>query len=280
MKKWYAIIGDPIEQSKSPFMQSAWFQELKMDATYIPHHIREENLQQAVESLKLLGCSGWNVTVPHKTAIIPYLDEIDETAKQMNAVNTVVTLPDGRIRGYNTDGPGFVQSLEEQFEKVAQSKKVLVIGAGGAARGICYSLKAAGYGPITIANRTTEKAQKLADELGDVTACSLEEAERHLGDYHLIVQTTSVGMHSSVAGLPIDLTNLGTNTIIADIIYNPLETEFIKEAKERGAEVMNGLGMFVHQGAIAFEKWTGKRPNTENMIETITQQLGGTYVNR
>lgn len=275
MKKWYAVIGDPIHQSMSPFMHDGWLLEQGMDATYIPHHIQPAHLTEAVHSLKRLGCSGWNVTVPHKTAIIPLLDEIDETAKQMNAVNTVKVLPDGRLKGYNTDGSGFVYALEEQFGPGCSKGKVLVIGAGGAAKGICFGLLAKGYGPITITNRTVEKAAELAEQLPDAQVLSREDAERTIEDFDLIVQTTSVGMNFSDAGMPLDPSLVKEGTIVCDIIYNPLETAFLRAAREKGAKTMNGIGMFVHQGAIAFTRWTDVQPNTEKMIEKITEKLGG-----
>ncbi|HLR11373.1 MAG TPA: shikimate dehydrogenase [Sporosarcina sp.] len=276
MKKWYSVIGDPIHQSMSPQMHDEWFTENAVDATYTPHHVTKDALEKAVQSLKHLGCSGWNVTVPHKTAIIRYLDEIDATAKHMNAVNTVVVTEEGRLRGYNTDGDGFVRSLEEQFGDVAKGNQVLVIGAGGAARGICFALEAHGYGPITIANRTIEKAEQLADDLQHAKPISLADAENTLATFSLIIQTTSVGMNYAKAGIPINMENVAKDTIVADIIYNPLETEFLQEAKKHGAKTMNGVGMFVHQGAIAFEKWTGICPNTKDMIDQITTKLGGT----
>lgn len=280
MKKWYAVIGDPIHQSMSPFMHDNWFHENKINASYNPHHIQAEQLEDAVKSLKRLGCSGWNVTVPHKSAIIPFLDDIDQSAKEMNAVNTVEVLPDGTLRGSNTDGAGFVRSLEEQFGASSDVGKVLIIGAGGAARGICFALLEKGYGPLTIANRTVEKAAQLASELNEATGISIEEAEKNIADFDIIVQTTSVGMNFADEGLPLDPSTVQAGTIVADIIYNPLETAFLRVARENGAKTMNGVGMFVHQGAFAFEKWTKTKPDTKKMIEKITATLGGTYVNR
>lgn len=280
MKKWYAVIGDPIEQSMSPMMHDAWFTENALDKTYIPLHVSAEKLEQAISSLKMLGCSGWNVTVPHKTAIIPFLDELDPSAKQMNAVNTVVVRADGSLMGFNTDGEGFVRSLEEVYGETSKATKVLLIGAGGAARGIAFALQAAGYGPLVFTNRTIDKADLLAQELKDASVISLEEAERSLGEFGLIVQTTSVGMNFAQAGMPLNPDNVQANAIVADIIYNPLETALLTKARENGARILNGTGMFVHQGALAFSKWTMIQPDTSKMIETITNKLGGTHVNR
>jgi len=147
MKKWYAVIGDPIKQSMSPSMHEAWFDEESMDAAYIPIHVTADRLQEAIESLKNLGCSGFNVTVPHKSAIIPFLNELDSSARQMNAVNTVHVLEDGTLLGSNTDGKGFVRSLEEAYGEQCKDKKALVIGAGGAARGIAFALHSASLIP-------------------------------------------------------------------------------------------------------------------------------------
>ena len=179
MRKWYAVIGDPIAQSMSPAMHGAWFDDNAIDAAYIPLHITADKLGQAVEGLKNLGCNGWNVTVPHKTAIIPFLDQLDPSAEQMDAVNTVHVLPDGSLVGSNTDGLGFVRSLEEAYGTECKGKKVLLIGAGGAARGIAFALQTMGYGSITITNRTLEKAEQLAAGLQDANVLSLTEAEQY-----------------------------------------------------------------------------------------------------
>ena len=280
MKKWYAVIGDPIHQTMSPNMHDDWFEENGLNASYIPIHVREENLEEAVIGLKRLGCSGWNVTVPHKSAIIPLLDELDPSAKRMNAVNTVEVLLDGTLRGSNTDGEGFVQSLEEAFDEKCKGQRVLIIGAGGAARGISYALHEAGYGPIVFTNRTIGKAEELSGGIANSSVLSITDAEAMLSTFALIVQTTSVGMKFAQKGIPLNPENLVKDTIVADIIYNPLESEFLLEARKRGALVMNGTGMFIHQGALAFNKWTKVQPNTETMIHKITEILGGSYVNK
>ena len=276
MKKWHAVIGDPIAQSMSPAMHDAWFVENDIDASYVPIHVAAEGLAAAVTSLKNLGCSGWNVTVPHKSAVIPFLDQLEPSAKLMNAVNTVNVLPDGTLVGSNTDGLGFVSSLEEAYgAEQCKGKKVLIIGAGGAARGIAYALHAAGYGPISFTNRTLEKAEQLAVDLSNSTVLSIADAASSLSEFGLIVQTTTVGMNFAQPGMPLDPKKVVEGTVVADIIYNPLVTEFLAEARKKGAQTMNGVGMFAHQGALAFETWTGVRPNTEKMIQKITTTLGG-----
>lgn len=275
MKKWYAVIGDPVAQSMSPEMHDAWFVENELDASYIPIHVRAQGLQEAIISLKNLGCSGWNVTVPHKSAIIPFLDQLEPSAKLMGAVNTVHVLPDGSLVGSNTDGSGFVRALEEVYSTQCKGNKVLMIGAGGAAYGIAYALHDAGYGPISFANRTVEKAELLATGITDSVVISIAEAESSIAEFGLIVQTTTVGMNFAQSGMPLNPKNTVEGTVVADIIYNPLETEFLAVARKKGAQTMNGVGMFVHQGALAFETWTSVRPNTQQMIQKITTTLGG-----
>ena len=273
MKKWYAVVGDPIAQSMSPVMHDQWMDDNALDATYIPIHATAENLEQTISSLRTLGCSGWNVTVPHKQAILPFLDEVDESAKVMNAVNTVYQTEHGKLIGANTDGAGFVKSLQEFTDSV--KGPVLLIGAGGAARGIAFALQSAGYGPLYFTNRTASRAAELATAMDDGHAVSIEDAEQRLAEFGLIVQTTSVGMNFAQSGVPLDPKNVASGAVVADIIYNPLETEFLQQAKQAGAQTMNGVGMFVHQGALAFEKWTGVYPDTKTMINTITMKVGG-----
>lgn len=274
MKKWFAVIGDPIKHSKSPEMHHFWYEQMNEDAAYVPIHVTPALLEQAVQSMKLLGASGWNVTIPHKEAIIPYLDALDEQAKKMGAVNTVVRQADGTLKGYNTDGLGFVRSLEEAIGSSKKHERLLLIGAGGAARGIAFALQASGYTNITIANRTVEKAAAIVRELGSGTAISLQQAGEQLAQFDILVQTTSAGLSDDFS-MPFPLTHLRAHTVVADIVYNPLVTPFLAAAKEHGAHIVTGVGMFVHQGAIAYEHWLQQTPNTNAMIARLTAQLGG-----
>ena len=275
MKKWFAVMGDPIEHSKSPAMHNAWFEDMSIDATYIPLHVTPAQLESAVAGLKTLGASGWNVTIPHKTAIIPYLDELDELAQKMGAVNTVVRTTEGKLKGYNTDGIGFVRSLEEAVGVSHKDKPVLLVGAGGAARGIAFAMQQQGYRHVTIANRTVTNAQMIIDEMGMGRAISLQQAEETLADFSVIVQMTSAGLSTGNFSMPFSLDRLMKEAIVADIVYNPLMTPFLQAAEEKGATIVTGLGMFVHQGAIAFEHWLGNYPNTNSMIAQLKAQLGG-----
>lgn len=276
MKKWFAVIGNPISHSLSPFMHEKWLKDNDIDASYIPILVEKDKLEEAVNSLKLLGCSGWNVTVPFKESIIPLLDEIDSSATGIGAVNTVVKTDDNRFVGYNTDGLGFIQSLGA----INRENRILMVGAGGASRGIISAFKNTGYHHISIANRTIANAVKLAEDLQIGQVISLREAEESLNCFDIIVQTTTQGMENHTNALPIQLKNIKEHAIVADIVYNPLVTTFLKEAKKYNIRTINGLGMLVHQGAIAFSYWHGIKPNTEQMIQCLTEQLGGNYVNR
>lgn len=273
MKKWFAVIGDPIAHSKSPEMHNAWYEEMNADATYIPVHVKPEDLQKAVESFKTLGASGWNITIPHKQTIIPFLDELDEMAEKMGAVNTVVRTVQGKLKGYNTDGVGFVRSLEEAIGTGHKDKRILLIGAGGAARGIAFALHAAGYEKLTITNRTVANAQAIINELGVGESMSLSDAESQLDTFAVFIQTTPAGLKNGEFALPFSMDKFPTGAIAADIVYNPLMTPFLLAAQEKQAVIVNGLGMFVHQGAVAYEYWLGEYPNTNSMIARLTQQL-------
>lgn len=275
MKKWYAVIGDPIAHSLSPFMHETWFKENGIEASYIPVHVEPSKLEEAVRSLHFLGANGFNVTLPHKQAIVPLLRGIDDTASKMDAVNTVY-LSGGGFKGTNTDGDGFVESLQTQSPSA--DSKILLIGAGGAARGISFALQRHGFSDVTITNRTFRRAEELAEETGSKMMMKAE-AEKRLDDFDIIIQTTSVGLAEDEA-LPIGIENVRSGALVCDIVYNPIQTPFLKRAQEKGCTTLNGVGMFVYQGAIAFEKWTGIKPDTGNMVKLITEKLGGTYVNR
>ncbi len=280
MKKWFAVIGDPVAQSMSPGMHDYWFKENKIDAAYLPVHAKSEKLHSVISSLRLLGCSGWNVTVPHKSDILPFLDSVDEAAAHMGAVNTVVIEGGGALVGYNTDGIGFVDALEEKYGNDRKKEEILIIGAGGAAKGIAFALRSAGYGSITFTNRTMTNAYELSKRLSNSTCLPIAEAELQLARFGIIIQTTSVGMAFSTGGMPLDPSNASPGTATVDIIYNPLETEFLAAARNSGAATANGIGMFVHQGALAFEKWTGIHPDTAGMMEQLTQQLEDQHDNK
>ncbi|WP_456273959.1 shikimate dehydrogenase [Bacillus sp. AK031] len=277
MKTLYGVIGNPIAHSMSPLMHNDAFKANGLDSHYQPFLVNSGDLQKAVEALRILGVKGFNVTIPHKTAIIPFLDEIDPLAEAIGAVNTVVRKAD-RFIGYNTDGLGFFRSLKESCPFPIEDKKVLIIGAGGAARAIFYSLAASGMKHIDISNRTVSKGENIIKECPfscQSAALTIQQAQQDLEKYDIIVQTTSVGMYPEIEAMPFEVSRIKEGAFISDIIYNPLSTKMIKTFRSLGGHGENGIGMFVHQGAMAFELWTGIKPDSCRMRKIVQQHLGG-----
>lgn len=277
MKKIYGVMGDPIAHSMSPDIHNDAFEKEKIEAVYHHFHVTKEGLNDAVKGMKALGIEGFNITIPHKTSIIPFLDEVDELALAIGAVNTVVN-KNGRFIGYNTDGKGFFKSLCDEISGDIKANKTLVIGAGGAARAIYFTLVKEGVKQVDIANRTKERAAQLVSDCpyDKVSkALSIIEAEESLSQYDLIIQTTSSGMSPELDHSPLKVDQLKTGAIVSDIIYNPLQTKLLREAGEKGAETQNGLGMFINQAALAFEIWTGIMPDTARMTDIVLNKLGG-----
>jgi shikimate dehydrogenase len=276
MKKLYGVIGDPIAHSMSPAMHNDAFEKYELDATYVPFHVTPENLQDAVKGFKAIHLSGLSITVPHKTAIMPFLDEIDPLAEAIGAVNTMVN-EGGRFIGYNTDGLGYLKGIKQVVPSFID-RKMLLIGAGGAARAIYFTMAQAGLKNIDIANRTLSQAEFLVENCPfpkNSEVLSLKDAENQLSKYDIIVQTTSIGMHPNVDSSPISVDHLKPTAFVSDIIYTPLETKLLRDAKQKGARTQNGLPMFTHQGALQFEMWTGIFPDTDRMESVCLKQLGG-----
>lgn len=277
MGNLYGVIGCPISHSMSPDIHNHAFNVLNIDSHYYAFHIEKEQLSEAVNSLKLLGVKGYNVTIPHKVAIIPYLDDLDETARIAGAVNTVVN-DDGKLIGYNTDGNGYMQSLLGLLERPINEYNMLIIGAGGAAKGIYYTLAYNGCKNLDIANRTITKAEELINNCpfdNNSMAITLDEAELKLEKYDIIIQTTAVGLHPNIDEKPLSLKNARKSAIVSDIVYNPIKTALLKEAEQSQLTIHNGVGMFVHQAAIAFSLWTGQTPPINEMTDIVYKKLGG-----
>ncbi|MFD9627775.1 shikimate dehydrogenase [Peribacillus muralis] len=277
MNKIYGVMGDPIAHSMSPDIHNDAFKKENIEAVYHHFHVTKDGLSDAVKGMKALGIEGFNVTIPHKTSIIPLLDEVDGLAQAIGAVNTVVN-KNGRFIGYNTDGKGFFKSLCDEISGDIKAKKTLVIGAGGAARAIYFTLVKEGVKQVDIANRTKERAAQLVsdcpyDKISK--ALSIIEAEQSLSQYDLIIQTTSSGMSPELEHSPVKVDQLKTGAIVSDIIYNPLQTKLLREAYEKGAKTQNGLGMFINQAALAFEIWTDIMPDTARMTDIVLNKLGG-----
>lgn len=268
------VIGDPISHSKSPLMMNAAFRERQLNMAYAAFHVRSEQLPAAIQGARALGLRGLNVTIPHKEAVIPLLDEWDESAQMIGAVNTIVN-DDGRLRGYNTDGLGYVRSLEEETGFQTRGKTVAVLGAGGAARAIVYALAKKGAQRLYIVNRTVERAHQLAAHFGaltDVQVCIPEHLPLLADTVDLIVNTTSVGMSPHVDQCPLPSTDwLSHRHLVSDLIYNPPETKLMQHAIAQGARAHGGIGMLIYQGAYAFEYWTGQAAPVQVMRAAVTE---------
>ncbi|MBP1992902.1 shikimate dehydrogenase [Paenibacillus eucommiae] len=273
----YGIFGDPVRHSRSPLMMNRAFLECGINAAYVAFHVKPEGLKDAVNSIRALGFRGVNVTIPHKVEVMQYLDEIDEGARIIGAVNTIVN-DNGKLTGFNTDGIGYVRSLQEETGIRLEGKRVLMLGAGGASRGVAYAFAKAGVSRITIANRTQDKAIQLASSI-DAFAQSVgigmdnEELDRIIEEADVIVNTTSLGMHPHVSELPLVSELINNNHVVSDLIYNPRITRFLKEAEARGAVIHGGLGMLIYQGAYGFEYWTGTPAPTAIMRQVVEQSL-------
>ncbi|WP_347549515.1 shikimate dehydrogenase [Pseudalkalibacillus hwajinpoensis] len=278
MGKLYGLIGHPIGHSMSPIMHNREFMELGLSHHYHAFELSPEQLEDGVEAMKMLDIQGFNVTIPHKVAIMPLLDEVEQEALDIGAVNTVYKR-DGKYVGTNTDGRGYLMSLLSMTgEESLKEKNVLVIGAGGAARAVSVSISHSGVRSLTIANRTLEKAEELSNvcaRYSETYAITLKEAEESLGNYDIVINTTSIGMSPHLDRIPLSVDRLKPGTVLSDLIYNPLETQWMKLGKKQGAVTDNGISMFVEQGALAFEIWTGASPDRQRMRKTVLKELGG-----
>ncbi|HET7580889.1 MAG TPA: shikimate dehydrogenase [Bacillales bacterium] len=277
MGNLYALIGHPVGHSLSPEMHNEAFRSLGLPHHYESFDVAPVDLQEAIAGIKALGIAGFNITVPHKVEVMPYLDEMDEDARRIGAVNTVIH-QDGRLIGRNTDGQGFLEALIDKAGEDLSEKRVLMIGAGGAARGVAVALDRHGVKQLDIANRTSEKAHaliagSLQNEIAQVLA--LEEAVENMGDYDILINTTPVGMSPNTDDMPMPVDRIKPGAIMSDLIYNPLKTKWLEEGEKYGAVPMNGIGMFVNQGALAFEWWTGQSPDRERMRQTVLESLKG-----
>jgi shikimate dehydrogenase len=269
------LLGHPVQHSQSPIMHNAAFAEKQLNFAYAAFDVEPDRLADAIAGIRALGLRGVNVTIPHKVAIMPLLDEIDPLAKRIGAVNTVVN-DNGRLIGYNTDGMGYVRSLVEETKLDVQKQVVTLLGAGGAARAVAFTLAEQGVREIRIINRSREKAALLAEHLGVIVPTSVVEpgdASSAIADATLLINTTSIGMFPDVDEIPVPVEWLHPGLIVSDLIYNPLETKLLKQARLIGAKPHSGVGMFVNQGALAFELWTGEPAPSETMRNIVLQQL-------
>ncbi|WP_287586217.1 shikimate dehydrogenase [Candidatus Borrarchaeum sp.] len=275
------LIGHPVKHSLSPIMHNAAFKEVGIDDKYcyLAFNVLESDLKQVITAVKTLNIRGLNVTIPHKLAVMEYLDLIDTTAQSIGAVNTIVN-NQGFLRGYNTDLLGVTNALKEaEFDPT--NKKIVILGAGGAARAASFSIgrKAA---ELVIVNRSIEKANELCNDLLEsviVEARSRELSEKILREEvqnaDLLVNCTSVGMWPDANQTLLKREIIPETITVFDTVYNPLETQLLKDAKKAGAKTISGLAMFVWQGAIAFELWTGAKAPIQKMKEIVSEKLKG-----
>jgi shikimate dehydrogenase len=275
-----AIFGDPVSHSISPVMQGAALEATGLDMVYLAFRVAPPDLGRAVDAIGALGIRGVNITIPHKERVMDFLDEIDETARALGAVNTIENR-NGRLCGHNTDAEGFVSSLVDETGIELRGRTALVVGAGGAARAVVYGLASRGAARILVANRTTARAEALCADLAEacpgveLKAVSLdtEEMKRLLGQSTILVNATSLGMKGR-GELDLPLEHLGKDAVVSDIVYTPMETGLLRRARALGLGVHHGLGMLVGQGALSFEIWTGRKAPVDVMREAALRALG------
>lgn len=275
--KLIGIFGDPVAQTLSPYMHNAAFESMGLDLVYAAFRVKSEHLKDAVSSIRALEMPGVNITIPHKIKVMSLLDEVDKEALEIGAVNTVVN-KNGKLVGHNTDGRGYLLSLRNETGFHPEGKHIVVVGAGGAARAIAFSLLSHRPKTLIIANRTLSKAAELTGELAakfketEVKVCGIEDI-RLLKDADLLINTTSIGMAGKEAGAHPTLDEMKSSAVVSDIVYRPLDTPLIKAAVQKKLVVHKGLGMLIHQGALSFELWTGKTAPVDTMRFAAIQAM-------
>jgi shikimate dehydrogenase len=266
------VMGWPVAHSRSPKIHGHWIEKYALNGAYVLLPVQPGSLPAALAGLPALGFRGCNITIPHKVDALALVHEADANARRVGAVNTVIVQPDGRLFGMNTDGFGFIQSLlDAQASWRADAGPVAVLGAGGAARAVILALADRGAKEIRLLNRTLDKAQALAQEFGSpVQAHEWSQRDAALADCALLVNTTSLGMHGQPA-LEVNLAALPAHALVSDIIYVPLETPLLAQARQRGNTTVNGLGMLLHQARPGFEAWFGVQPQVTPELRRVIE---------
>jgi shikimate dehydrogenase len=273
------VIGCPIAHSLSPPMHNAAFRQLGMDWAYLAFRVEPEDVGGAIRGIVALNMVGINVTIPHKQAAAEIVDEVDDAARALGSVNTIHNLA-GKLKGYSTDGPGFVRSVEETGTRLA-GKAVVLIGSGGSARAVAHALAKAEVSKLTIAARRPFKAEEVASMVTEHTGQAVEVADLNadaardaVREAEVVIDSTSVGMHPNADVDPVIPGDwLRAGQLVCDLTYNPRDTVLLKAARAAGADVLDGTGMLVHQGAIAFEIWTGQPAPVETMRGALLKAL-------
>ena len=274
------IIGYPIGHSMSPVFQQAALDACGVDARYVAYQVAPDEVEGFVNGLRQPGIMGINVTVPHKLAVMPFLDEIDDWATEAGAVNTIVNRQ-GRLTGHNTDGYGFLRALREGADFEPQGRRTLILGAGGAARGVVLALAREGVGGLTIANRTPERADSLAQlaQNRGITCQAISLAGEDLAEAaalaELIVNCTTIGMTHGPGedDTPLPGNAIPQTALVNDLVYNPLQTRLLREAAQAGARTLGGIQMLVYQGAASFEMWLERPAPVPVMLEAATMAM-------
>jgi len=273
------VFGCPVEHSVSPAMQNTAIQALGLNYVYVPFHVLPEMLGGAIQGLRALEVAGVNITIPHKRAVIPFLDSVSERARLVGSVNTVTNV-DGVLTGDTTDGPGFLQSVEAEWG-VVDGTRALILGAGGSAKAIAFALVEAGC-LVSLSNRTRSKADELAEAIcrafGEGSAAVVENVDDALREVlsgcDMLINTTSVGMRPKPDEIPVNPELLRSSLMVCDIVYNPLKTRLLAEAERCGARTLSGIKMLARQGAISLEKWTGCKAPVDIMERAALAALG------
>lgn len=272
-----AVIGDPIEHSLSPAIQNAAFNALELDFVYTAFKVKPAEVANALAGMRALGIVGLNVTMPHKEAVIAHLDEVDETTKFLNSVNTIHNKGD-KLFGYSTDGIGALNALKENGAN-PKGKRVLLLGSGAAARAISYTLVQE-TDELVVLNRTVSEAKQLAASLKQrfnkkivADALTPEVVKKTIVDSDILLNTTSIGMKPNVNQSLVEPEMLKPDLTVMDIVYNPIETKLALDAKAVGAKLISGVEMLIYQGAASFEIWTKTQAPVEVMRKAALEQL-------
>lgn len=280
MHRVVGLVGYPLGHSLSPAMQNAAFKALKLDWEYVLFEAKPKDLSEVIHGLRALHIAGFNVTIPHKETILPMLDEVTQLARIIGAVNTVKN-QGGLLVGYNTDGPGFIDSLKEKAKLSPRGKIAVILGAGGASRAISVMLAEAGIKSLFVADIQEEKAKELVSYVTsyfEIEGESLNANHHHLqkviNSANLLVNATPIGMHPRINQSPLpEGIKLPENLLVYDLVYNPFETQLLKTAKSFGCKTFSGLDMLVRQGAMAFTIWTGQEAPLEIMRQASETTL-------
>ncbi len=258
--KLAGVMGWPIAHSRSPRIHGYWLEAYGIDGAYIPLAINPDDLAECFRTLPKIGLRGWNITLPHKEAALKLVQRLTPAAERIGAVNTVVVQSDGALHGDNTDAFGFIAHLTQTASGWPSDRPAVVLGAGGAARAICFALLDAGVPEVRLANRTLARSQSLAHASGaKVRPISWDTRAEALQGAGLLVNTTSLGM-TGQPPLDLDLKGLPDDAVVNDIVYVPLETPLLAAAKARGLRTVDGLGMLLHQARPGFSQWFGREP--------------------